>query len=338
MRRLPGRRPVRPMRCRNAATRRRGVDLDDPVQVAHVDAELQRGGGHDHAVPRLGERLLGPPPLVQRQRGVRQERGDPARPQRRADLLHQLPGVAEHQPLLAPVQRRDHRRGVAHRPHVIQLDVPGRCRASRERSHVGRNHHARTLAAPRSLQPAQQLGRVPDRRRQPDPLDRPSGHPGQPLQHREQMPAPVVAGERVHLVHHDRPQPGEQRLVRDLEADQHGLQRLRRGQQHVRRIAQEPLPRRRPHVAVPDRGPAAQPAGVRVQPGQQVVQQRLERAHVDAPTDRTSAASPSPSAAGTPPPRSCRPPWARAAARRSRPGPARPPPPAASAARSSPAC
>ena len=95
------------------------------------------------------------------------------------------------------------------------------------------------------------------------------------------MPAAVVAGERVHLVHHDRPHPGEQRPVLDLEADQHGFQRLRRGQQHVRRVAQQPLPRRRAHVAVPDRGPAAQPAGVACQPGQQVVQQRLQRADVD---------------------------------------------------------
>jgi hypothetical protein len=29
---------------------RRGVDLDDPVQIAHVDAELQRAGGDDDAV------------------------------------------------------------------------------------------------------------------------------------------------------------------------------------------------------------------------------------------------------------------------------------------------
>ena len=103
------------------------------------------------------------------------------------------------------------------------------------------------------------------------------------------MPAAVVAGERVHLVHHDRPQPGEQRPVLDLEADQHGFQRLRRGQQHVRRIAQQPLPRRRAHVAVPDRGPAAQPAGVGLQPGQQVVQQRLQRADVD---DRQAGPAP----------------------------------------------
>ncbi len=42
-----------------AGTRRRSrrVDLDDAVQVADVDAELQGGGGHDDAVAGLGEGL-----------------------------------------------------------------------------------------------------------------------------------------------------------------------------------------------------------------------------------------------------------------------------------------
>ena len=95
------------------------------------------------------------------------------------------------------------------------------------------------------------------------------------------MPAAVVTGEGVHLVDDDRPHAGEQRPVLDLEADQHGFQRLGRGQQHVRGIAQDPLPRRGTHVTVPDRDPAAQPAGVGLQPGQQVVQQRLQRADVN---------------------------------------------------------
>ncbi len=76
------------------------------------------------------------------------------------------------------------------------------------------------------------------------------------------MPAAVVPGERVHLVDDDRPQAGEQAAVLDLEADQHGLQRLRRGQQYVRRFPQNPLPRRGRDVAVPDRDPAPQPARI----------------------------------------------------------------------------
>ncbi len=54
------------------------VDLDDPVEVADVDAEFERAGGDDHAVAGLGERLLRATPLVGGERGVRQERGDAA--------------------------------------------------------------------------------------------------------------------------------------------------------------------------------------------------------------------------------------------------------------------
>ncbi len=38
---------------------RGAVDLDDAVEVADVDAELEGAGRHDHAVGRFGERLLG---------------------------------------------------------------------------------------------------------------------------------------------------------------------------------------------------------------------------------------------------------------------------------------
>ena len=91
--RRTGRRPLRPRRCRKAATVDGESHLDDPVQVPDVDAELQRGRGHDDAVPALGERLLGTPPLVQGQRGVHQVRGHPARQQLGAEHLDQSLGI-----------------------------------------------------------------------------------------------------------------------------------------------------------------------------------------------------------------------------------------------------
>ena len=96
--------------------RERRVDLDHPVQVADVEAELERGRGHDHAVAALGERQLRPPPLVQRQRRVDQVRGDAELTQLHAELLDELLGVAENEALLAPVQRRDDLGGVRHDP------------------------------------------------------------------------------------------------------------------------------------------------------------------------------------------------------------------------------
>jgi hypothetical protein len=48
------------------------------------------------------------------------------------------------------------------------------------------------------------------------------------------MPTPVVAGERVHLVHHDRPQLTESLSAVDVDGHQHRLDRLRGREQDVR--------------------------------------------------------------------------------------------------------
>lgn len=78
---------------RRDGTRR--VDLDDPVEVAHVDAEFEGAGRDDHAVTGLREGEFGTATLVERQRRVRQERGDPTTAQRTPEFLDQLPRVAE---------------------------------------------------------------------------------------------------------------------------------------------------------------------------------------------------------------------------------------------------
>ncbi len=53
---LPSRRPVRPMRCKNDDHGGRGVDLEHVVEIADVDAELERAGGDDDAVLAVLER------------------------------------------------------------------------------------------------------------------------------------------------------------------------------------------------------------------------------------------------------------------------------------------
>ena len=271
---------------------RRVVHLDDAIEVTNVDAQLQRRRGDDDTVASLGERLLRAAAFVDRQRRVRQVRGHAAFPQCGAYLLYELPGVAEDQALLSLVQRGDHRCGVAHRAHVVQLDI-GRCRPALPRLGAGhrdiglpgdnvRSHdNGRALVPAGALKPAQQFIRVADRGRQPDPLDGVPGDAGQALQHGEQVPAAVVTGEGVYLIDHDGPQIGEHSAVLNPEADEHGFQRLGRGQQYVRRLPQDPLPRRGGDVTVPDGDSPSQPARVVLQPGQQVIQQRLQGADVD---------------------------------------------------------
>ncbi len=261
----------------------RRVDLDDPVQVTDVHAEFQGARRHDHAVLGVGEGLLRAAPFVQGQGRVGQERGHPAGQQRAPEFLHQPPRVAEHQPLLAPVQSRDHPvRRCRPSPHsqagrhplgetadgaggAVPICGYGQVRCQAD--HAGCHNLPQALAGAGPLQPGQQFAGVPDGGRQPDPLQGLAGHPGQPLQHRQQMPAAVVTGEGMDLIDHHRPQRREQPAMVNLGADQHRFQRFRSGQQHVGRIAQQP--RRAPRsshlrATVPRGGRASQrrsPAG-----------------------------------------------------------------------------
>ena len=50
--------PARPTRCRALATRRRRLDLDDQVDGAHVDAELEAAGRHHAGEPAALEVVL----------------------------------------------------------------------------------------------------------------------------------------------------------------------------------------------------------------------------------------------------------------------------------------
>jgi hypothetical protein len=83
---------------RNGAGR---VHLDDAVEVADVDAEIQRARRHDDAVAGVGEGVLGPPPFRGRQRRVGHERGDIPRAQLLGERLGPGARLAEHQPLAA---------------------------------------------------------------------------------------------------------------------------------------------------------------------------------------------------------------------------------------------
>ena len=101
----------------------RAVDLDHPVEVTHVDAQLQDAGGHDHAVVPVGKGVLGLPPLLLAERAVRDEGRDAQLPQAGAEFLRPGAAIHEHQPFLAAVQPGDDHRRVLQRADVVQLDL-----------------------------------------------------------------------------------------------------------------------------------------------------------------------------------------------------------------------
>ena len=95
------------------------------------------------------------------------------------------------------------------------------------------------------------------------------------------MPAAVVPGEGVDLVDDHRPQVAEQAAGIDVRRDQHHLQRLRRGEQAVGRVAEHVPPGGRGHVAVPEGRSPAQERAVPLEPNVEVVEQGLDRADVE---------------------------------------------------------
>ena len=179
-------------------------------------------------------------------------RGDAAGPQLRAEQLDEPLGVAEHQALLSPVQRRDDLGGVLDGPHVVKLNVQFRlCLIVPERAwalripplfRLGGDDRARALTRRGSLQPAEQGVRVADGGGQPDPLQRPTAEPGQPFKDGEQMPSPVSRAERVDFVHHDHLKVREQPAVIDVGTDQHRLKGLGRGEEQVGRTGENGPP------------------------------------------------------------------------------------------------
>ena len=108
-----------------------------------------------------------------------------------------------------------------------------------------------------------------------------AGQLAQPLQDRQQMPPAVVPGEGVHLVDDDGADTSEQQGMVGREADEHRLQRFRRGQQDVRRIEPDPPALGLASVTVPELRTAAQPLCILVDPRSEVVQQCLQRAQVE---------------------------------------------------------
>ena len=81
-----------------ARHRQRRLHLDDEVDRAHVDAQLERAGGHERGQPALLEHLLDDQPLLARQRAVM--RPDQVLARQLVELerqpLREPPAVGEH--------------------------------------------------------------------------------------------------------------------------------------------------------------------------------------------------------------------------------------------------
>ncbi len=205
-------------------------------------------------------------------------------------------------------------------------------RRSRARSHRAARREQLAPVAADGQHPARR--RAPGRVPAPEPCsqvssssglptvaDRPtrwSGRPiemGEPFQDGEQVPASVVAGERMDLVDDDGAQAGEERAwstlrLTSIDSSDSGV--VSRMSGRAARIA-----RRRDAVTSPCQRAARrpEPAGVPLQPGMQVVEQRPQRAEVEHRRAGPALGGHPGQQRKWPLPRSCRRRWAPAAGR-----------------------
>ena len=208
-----------------------------------------------------------------------------ARAKARADAFDELPRVAEDEAFFAAVEGGDDSGGVLGGAHVVEFDFAGwwpvfRCGWA-DPGHTGGDDAAGAVARVAALQPGEEVVRVADGGGEADALQGPLGQPGEAFEDGEQVPAAVVGGECVDFVDDDGADVAEEGAVVDGGAHQHGFDGFGGGEQHVGRGAEDALPGRGGDVAVPEGGGAAEPAGVALEAGQQVVEEGFERAHVE---------------------------------------------------------
>ena len=243
------------------------ADLARQIDRADIDAQLQRGGGHERA------QVAGPEPGLHAQAAFLRERAvmgghvAVAQPfgQQVGDALGLAPGVDEYQrcvvrldQLRDPVEDlsglfgRRHGLQLARRQLESQIQLAPVADIDHRRSGPGRAPVAAgDIGSARADEQSLDRGDGALRGRQSDPQRRPLADVRQPLQAQRQVRAALVAGHRVDLVH-DHPSGRPQHLPAARRGQQE-VQGLGRGDDEVGRVAQHRGPGRRGGVAGADR-------------------------------------------------------------------------------------
>ncbi len=263
-----------------ARDRPRRLHLDHQVHGAHVDAELEGGGGDDRAQPAFLQGVLDLEPLLSRERAVmrahevllgelvqagREALGQPSRVREddggsvRADQLQQRrmdrrPDRASRLPVAGafvllgswgsrrPRVQGDAAAHVLHGHHDLELH-----RFAMPGVH---DRHGPLVPVDRSSEEPRDLLERPLRGGQSDPLRRHVAELLEPLEGQGEMRAALRRRHRVDLVDDHGPHAPEGLAGGRSE---HQVQRLRRGDQDVGRAPDQALPIPRRRVAAADR-------------------------------------------------------------------------------------
>src|SRR4051794_38849266 len=116
--------------------RRGGIDLDDSVEIADIEAQFKRARRHDDAVLLLSESMFRRSALLDTERTVRNECLNLPFPEKQGQLFHSRPAIAEYQTLLSPVQQRDDLGCIFQRVNVVELHLGGLFHGERRRDNL----------------------------------------------------------------------------------------------------------------------------------------------------------------------------------------------------------
>ena len=279
------------------------LQLDDEVHRAHIDTELQGAGGDERAQLTGLEPLLEQEAPLARQRAVVRQRDILFRQHvhaRRHPLglravvdedqrSARAANLREHQRCDRRPDRAVHMREVVHWRHHAGLHPLDEAAVhDRRGAEAGRNAGARRQAPG---QEARDLVERPLRGRESDALRWLGGQRREALEGEREVRTTLGTGHGVNLVHDHGTQRAEHRAA--SHAGQQDVQRFRRRDQDVRRLAQHPRARRGGGVARPNghadvrkflsrcREALGQRLEWRLEVALHVVVQRLERRYVE---------------------------------------------------------
>ena len=214
------------------------------VHRPDVDPQFERGGGDDGAHVSVLKSPLGLQPHLPGEASVVGQHGILGKPlaQHVGQPFRHPAGIDEHQ---GGVVRFDERGDPV--PDVLH-DLVGGHRPEFGIRHLHRQvhrppvpdgNHRRPPRGPRAEE-ARDLGDRPHRRREPDALERPAGQPVEAFERQRQVAAPLVAGQRVDLVH-DHGVRGAEHLPTAGRGEQQ-VERFGGGDQDVGRLPRHPGP------------------------------------------------------------------------------------------------
>jgi hypothetical protein len=173
-----------------------GVNLDDSVEIPHIDSQFQGAGGDDDTIAGILECLFGSEAFVTAKGTVRDKRLDTLAAKECSQFFGLRTAIGERQALFAAMKMGDHVGSIRHVADIVDHDFGIGRRLRWRDDYLG--------GAPGiSAEPAEQTVGLSHSGGKTDALGVDTGDSSDPVEDMEQVPAAVISSEGVQLVGDD---------------------------------------------------------------------------------------------------------------------------------------